>query len=277
MLILGSTGQLGTAFCRLRLDARAVDRAALDLTRLDRISAVLDELRPDALVNCAAYTRVDAAEDDEEAARAVNALAVGEMAAWAKRRSVPFLTFSTDYVFDGSLRRPYLEGDLPNPLGAYGRTKLEGERRALEAHPGALIVRTSWVISGTHPNFVATILRRSQEQTLRVVDDQHGCPTVVDDLARVSLQALERGVSGILHLTNAGPTTWYELARTAVTLGGGDPERIQPCTTADYPTRASRPAFSVLGSDRLTSSGVDPLPPWRESLPAVVAALTRSP
>ena len=211
------------------------------------------------VINCAAYTAVDRAEEEEDLATEINTVAVGVLAEWASLRSRPLLTFSTDYVFDGAADWPYVESSSTNPINAYGRSKLLGE--SLAAGHGALVVRTSWVISGSHPNFVATILRKVREQELRVVDDQRGNPTVAADLARASYAALQSGASGLLHLTNQGETTWYELARTSVGLADLDPSRISPCETRDYPTPARRPTYSVLASERLDGLGLDPLAP----------------
>ncbi len=270
--VVGSDGQLGTAFTRLLGDsARRLNRASLDLADIDSIGPVLDEIRPDAVVNCAAYTNVDGAEADEETATRVNGEAVAVLAEWAHERSCPLLTFSTDYVFGGDASRPYVESSPPGPLGAYGRSKLVGETAAVAS--GALVVRTSWVISGSHHNFVATILRAARERPLRVVDDQHGCPTVAADLAAVAYEALGQGVSGLLHLTNQGATTWYGLARAAIEEAGITDFSIEPCATDEFPRPAPRPGYSVLGSERLDGLGIEGLPPWRESLPALVAEL----
>jgi dTDP-4-dehydrorhamnose reductase len=263
---------LGTAFVRLlRDDAIPITRSDLDLLDTSSIGPVLDDLGPDAVVNCAAYTQVDKAESEEDLATHINGDAVGVMADWAEVNHVPFLTFSTDYVFRGDSSSPYLESSPTDPINAYGRSKLEGERLAM-TH-GGLVVRTSWVISGSHPNFVATMVRLAAQRELRVVDDQRGCPTVCADLAVASLQALRSGLRGMLHITNAGPTTWFELARAAAMEAGLDPEMISPCSTAEYPTEAARPAFSVLGSERLEASGIARPPHWRESLPQVVAEI----
>jgi dTDP-4-dehydrorhamnose reductase len=263
---------LGTAFTRLIGDeAIPVTRADLDLSRPDDIVRVLDRLDPEIVINCAAYTAVDRAEDEEDLATVINSEAVGMLAEWAAQRSRPLLTFSTDYVFDGFSDRPYLESSPTSPINAYGRSKLLGESLAVDH--GALVVRTSWVISGSHPNFVATILRKVKEQELRVVDDQRGCPTVAADLARASYAALRSGGSGLLHLTNQGETTWYELARTCTGLADLDPFRISPCDTEDYPTPARRPAYSVLASERLEDLGLDPMPHWRESIGDLVTEL----
>lgn len=251
--------------------ARLATRADLDLADLGSIEEALDLWNPSLVINCAAYTNVDAAETEEALATRINTEAVGRIADWTQRHERPFLTFSTDYVFDGKGTSPYLESDAPDPVNAYGRSKLGGEALAVDA--GGLVVRTSWVISGSHPNFVATMLRLSSERQLRVVDDQVGCPTIASDLAAASLEALQGGATGLLHLTNQGPTTWFELARAAVSEAGKDPGVIQPCTTEEYPTPARRPAYSVLGSERRESLGVHPLPEWRESLPGLVREL----
>lgn len=263
---------MGTAFTRLLgADAVPLVRSDLDLLHTETIAPTLDDLGPDAVVNCAAYTNVDKAESEEELATRVNGEAVAVLAKWADDNEVPFLTFSTDYVFDGKASTPYLESSPTDPINAYGRSKLGGERAALEH--GGLVVRTSWVVSGSHPNFVATMIRLAGERQLRVVDDQWGCPTVCVDLAVASFEALQTRVRGLLHLTNEGATTWFELARAAVTEAGFDPEIVSPCSTAEYPTEAARPAFSVLGSERLDGSGISRPPHWRESLPQVVAEI----
>ena len=273
VLVTGGSGQLGTAFRAVLGDAMFPSYAELDLARPGSLAAVLDAAGPRASLNCAAYTAVDRAESEEELATTVNGESVGVMAAWAAGRGVPFVTYSTDYVFDGEGDRPYVESDPTDPINAYGRSKLAGEHAALD-HATSLVIRTSWMISGTPPNFVATMLRLVQERDLRVVDDQRGCPTVAGDLARATIAALAHGATGLLHLTNVGETTWFDLARAAVAEAGLDPGLISACGTEDYPTPARRPAYSVLGSERREELGIPPLPHWRMSLPAVVAALT---
>lgn len=274
ILLLGATGQLGTAFRTLLGDSAVpLGRNQLDLALTHDIRPALAAHRPEGIINCAAYTAVDRAEDEEEPAFRVNALAVGELARFAAEHGIPLVTFSTDYVFDGSATRPYVEGDAPSPLSAYGRTKLAGERLALE-YPSSLVVRTSWVISGTHPNFIATIIRKAREGPVRVVDDQEGIPTVAADLAPATWRAMAKGVSGLLHLVNQGQASWFELARAAVELAGMDPRLVQPCPSTEYPTKAPRPLYSVLGSERLGDLGIAPLPHWRQSLPEVVALVT---
>lgn len=259
-------------------DAVAFGHQDLDLARAELVFDAIAAVRPSAVINCAAYTKVDAAEEHELEAYTVNATAVGEMARYAAEAGIPLLTFSTDYVFPGDATEPYVESSPTSPINAYGRTKLAGEHAALDACPHALVVRTSWVISGTHRNFVATILRLADERdVVHVVADQRGKPTIAADLAAASLHALEAGAGGVLHFANEGATTWFDLAREAVRLGGGDPQRIQPCGTADYPTPARRPGYSVLGSERREDLGLPALPHWTASLPAVVAALRAHP
>lgn len=275
ILVTGGSGQLGTALRSLVPDGLYPGRADLDLVRVDAIPGVVDALDPTAIVNCAAYTAVDAAETDEDTAHLVNAVAVGELARCAAERSIPFVTVSTDYVFDGTASRPYVESDPTGPLSAYGRTKLAGERRALAAHPGALVVRTSWVVSASHRNFVSAILDAAaqDDSPIPVVADQRGCPTIATDLAGALLDALDRGVTGVLHVTNSGSATRFGLARAALGLAGGDPDRVVATTTADHPRPARRPAYSVLGSERQAPLGLTPLPPWEVSLAAVVGLL----
>ena len=271
IVVIGADGQLGSAFRRrLGADARYLTINDLDLAETSTIRGVVTDLRPSHIVNCAAYTAVDRAEDDEDTARAINATAVGELAAVAADIGARLVTFSTDYVFDGSKDGAYIEDDEPSPINAYGRTKLEGERAGLAANPKTLVVRTSWLMSGTHPNFAATMLRLINEGQVKVVDDQRGHPTFVDDLATGSLAALDAGATGVLHLTNTGTTTWYGLAREIAASGGFDIDRVQPTTTAEFPTPAARPANSVLDSIRLDELGLDPLPDYHESLERAV-------
>lgn len=283
ILLTGATGQVGTALApRLAQldDVVAPGRRDFDLSRPASLAGALDRLAPSVIVNLAAFTDVDGAEDHEDEATAVNGAAVDVLTGWAAANGGWVLTMSSDYVFDGRGDRPLLEGDPTAPINAYGRSKLVGERAAL-ATDAALVVRTSWVVSATHPNFVATMLSLLDRGVdPQVVDDQHGRPTVADDLSmRLAelVQVRPTGLvqarpTGLVHLANAGTTTWCGLAREVARLAGTDVGRITACGTDEFPTPARRPAWSVLGSRRLAELGLDPLPPWRESLPAVVAA-----
>jgi dTDP-4-dehydrorhamnose reductase len=270
--IVGPTGQVGTHLARLLPEASLVGRAQLDLAQPAAVGPVLDRLQPATVFNCAAYTGVDAAEEDEETATLVNGEAVGALARWCAANGARLVSFSTDYVFDGEAEDPYVESTPTDPVNAYGRSKLVGERLALEAGADLLLVRTSWVISEVPPNFISTMLSRAGEGSLRVVDDQWGRPTIAADLAAAVLEAESLGTTGILHLAGEGVTTWYELARTALEMAGAT-EAVSACTTADYPTRAKRPRYSVLGSERAAELGLTSMPHWRTGLPAVVDAL----
>jgi dTDP-4-dehydrorhamnose reductase len=265
--VLGATGQLGSAFARALGDTcLPVTRDDLDLADTGAIGPWVDSAAPDLVINCAAYTAVDAAETDRDMALAVNAVAVGELATATARLGIPLVTFSTDYVFDGEKKGGYVESDVPNPLNVYGATKLEGERLALKTNPGTLLVRTSWLLSTTHRNFLTTMLGLLAEGEVSVVDDQRGRPTFTDDLARATMDAIQSGAAGILHLTNQGETTWYGLARQIAEVSGNNPEKVKPTTSAALGRAAARPANSVLDSDRLADLGLSPLPASQHSL-----------
>ena len=278
ILVVGKTGQLGTAFLR-RYGSQAgfLDRASLDLSDVARIQPALAGLRPSAVINCAAYTDVDKAESEPEAAHRINSTAVKALATSCAELGAAFVTYSTDYVFDGTSDRPYVESDPPSPISVYGYSKRAGEMAALSAHPGALIIRTSWVLSGTHANFAAAMLRRARQGSVRVVADQRGSPTLVNDLVGATLGALEAQASGILHMSNEGVLSWFELAQEVVNLAGFDPSIVEPCTTADYPTPAARPSNSVLESERLDSLGLHRLPHYGTSLQRAVEELLSGP
>lgn len=268
IILFGATGQLGTAFVRALGDEVWVpERKSADLTRPETLRNLILTRRPDRVINCAAYNAVDQAETDEATAEVVNHQAVAIMAEASRDCGAQLVTFSTDYVFDGEKPGPYVESDQTRPLNAYGRTKVAGERACLLIQPEALVIRTSWLVSATHPNFVGRMLELGASgKPTSVVDDQTGHATVADDLVRSTLAAIDRGMRGILHLSNPGPVTWYGLACKAFTFAGYDTELLTPCTTADYPSPARRPRNSVLESERL--SPVDPvrLPPLDGSL-----------
>ncbi len=283
IVIVGAEGQVGTAFrTLLGDDATYLSRDSFDLCDTEtRIPQVLEPLDPDIIINCAAYTAVDQAEADFATAQTVNATAVGDLAAFAHRTGARFATFSTDHVFDGTNHGPYVESDLPNPLNVYGQTKRSGEIAALDVNPKTLVVRTSWVIAGSHRNFAQAILEATRKDTISVVNDQRGTPTIADDLAPAVLDAVHQGVEGMLHLTNQETVSRYELAREVLSIAGHDPERVRPCTTAEYPTIARRPENGALESERLDSLSLSPLPPYRAGLErairGIVEAMDREP
>ena len=274
--VLGASGQLGSAFVRLLGDScLPITRTDLDLRQPNAIGPWVASVRPDTLVNCAAYTAVDAAETDSETARAVNAAAVGQLAGACRSVGARFITFSTDYVFDGEKDDGYIEIDEPNPLNVYGWTKLEGEQLALDAYSSTLVVRTSWLLSSTHDSFITKIMRAIQGGEVSVVKDQRGRPTFVDDLVKGTLQAIDAGAAGLLHMANQGETTWFELAQQVGRLTGQDPGRVISILDRELGRAAQRPTCSILNSVRLESLHIDPLPHYKERLPEVVRSITK--
>lgn len=273
-VVVGAAGQLGSALIAHLDDPVAMTRRDLDITDRATVRTVLGGLRPQTVYNAAAYTDVDGTEADPDGAYAVNSDGVRWLAEACDDIGAKLVTFSTDYVFDGTAER-YVESDQTDPINIYGASKLAGERAAFESGGDVLIIRTSWLISTTHPNFVSTMLRLADSGGARVVDDQSGRATVARDLARAAIAAAPVA-SGLLHLSNPGVLSWFELARRAVELAGMDPELIRPCTTEEFPRPAKRPRRSVLESERLGPLGLEPLPHIDDSLPALVDAQVRS-
>ena len=279
ILVTGAAGQLGTDLVRTCRaagdDVLAVDRTVLDITDRDAVLGTVGSWRPDAIVNAAAYTAVDACETAVDAAYAVNALAVRWLAEAVDRFDSHLVHVSTDYVFDGESPVPYTEWDTPNPRSVYGASKLAGER---EAGPGACVVRTSWVCGAHGSNMVKTVVKLAAERPeLAFVDDQRGHPTFTADLAGMLRRlALDRR-SGIHHVTNQGAVSWYEFVREVVALMGRDPGMVRPIRTADLqpPRPAPRPANSVLDNAVLRLAGVPLLRHHSEALAEVVAQLVR--
>lgn len=302
ILLVGKTGQVGRELAPLldRLgQLTPLDRRELDLSQPDEIRRVIRGVRPDLIVNAAAYTAVDRAESDEPTARAMNAVAPRVMAEEARQLGALLVHYSTDYVFDGNKRTPYEEDDPPNPINAYGRTKLEGERLIQQIGPAYLIFRTAWVYARQGRNFLLTILRLAAEkQELRIVRDQVGAPTSSREIAAATAKVLSQicsstnGASpwsttkGIYHMTAAGETTWYDFAGRILELAstrscsadwfraatGNRPliaRKIVPIATADFPTPARRPAYSVLANRRLKDAFGISLPHWEMQLRAV--------
>jgi dTDP-4-dehydrorhamnose reductase len=278
-LVTGAGGQLGTDVVQLlrayRADVTTVDHRALDVTDAAAAERVLTDAAPDVVINCAAYTEVDAAETDEATATLINGVAPGHLARWCAANGARLIHVSTDYVFAGDATTPYDVGHEVDPRSAYGRSKAAGERAVLAAGGDAHVVRTAWVYGVAGPNFVKTIARLAGErETLSVVDDQRGSPTWSLHLAR-GLTAL--GVAdvapGIWHCTGAGETTWYGFARAVFDELGLDPSRVQPTTSADFPRPAPRPAYSVLSMRKWREAGLPELPDWRAALHEAVKTL----
>lgn len=257
-----------------------VDLPELDITDARAVDALLDELGEastlDGIVNCAAWTDVDGAEAQPDAARAVNADGAGVLARAAAARGMPLLHISTDYVFDGAppldgdgRPRPYLESDPTGPRSVYGRTKLEGEQQVLVASPSHTVVRTAWLYGLDGANFPATMLRLAGErEAVQVVTDQVGSPTWSGHLAPAILGLLERGVSGLLHLTGGGHVSWCGFAEEIFRQAEVDC-RVEPTTSEEFVRPAPRPAWSALESGR---DDVLPLPPWQDGLAGYLAA-----
>jgi dTDP-4-dehydrorhamnose reductase len=246
---------------------------ALDLTDASSIEQALGR-DVQAVINCAAYTDVDGAEKNEAAATAVNGAGVAALVARCDALGVPLVHFSTDYVFDGLGRAPYPIDHPAAPLNAYGRSKRAGEEAVLASPGRHLVVRTSWLYAPWGKNFVLTIAKLASERDeLRVVDDQRGRPTHAAHLARVSLALLERGAQGVFHVTDGGVCTWFELARE-VGASVAPRCRVEPCTTADFPRPARRPAYSVLDLSR-TEALVGPMPDWRANVADALARRER--
>ena len=277
LLVFGRTGQVATELARAAPGAAFLGRAEADLSDPGACAAAIRDRAPDAVINAAAWTAVDAAETDEAAAHVVNADAPAAMAAACAARRVPFLHVSTDYVFDGSGEVPWREDDPTAPLGAYGRTKLAGERGVRDAGGPHAILRTSWVFSAHGSNFVRTMLRLSETRdALSVVDDQVGGPTPAADIAATLLALADRlrdgHRGGTYHYGGAPPVSWAGFARETFRRAGRAVEVIG-IPSSDYPTPAARPLNSRLDGARLLAEhGIAP-PDWRAGLDAVLAEL----
>jgi dTDP-4-dehydrorhamnose reductase len=272
VLVTGAGGQVGTELVQLLGDdGLGLTRTDLDVTDRDAVHAAVHAHRPDVVVNAAAWTAVDAAESEPDAAMGLNATAVGHLVEAATDIGARFVTYSTDYVFDGTKPTPYVETDPTNPQSVYGKTKLAGEQAA---GPEALVLRTSWVCGFHGGNMVKTILRLAAEHDrLSFVDDQWGHPSFADDLAAKTLELLETDLRCVVHLTNQHAVSWYEFARYVLEAAGDDPDRVDPITTADLPRPAPRPANSVLDNAVLRAAGIDLLDDFRVPLERLVGRL----
>ncbi len=282
ILLTGKNGQVGWELQRTLAplgEVVAVDRQSLDLGNPGSIRAVIREVKPDLIVNPAAYTAVDKAESEPELAMAVNGIAPGIMAEEAKKLGAAMIHYSTDYVFDGGKTSPYTEDDIPNPINVYGKTKLAGEQAIQAAGVPHLILRTSWVYGMRGKNFLLTVLRLAKERDeLKIVDDQIGAPTWSRMIAEASAQIIAQAyapvshrplaiaeVSGIYNLTAAGRTSWCGFTR-AILENAQEGTRLSPIPTTDYPLPAPRPLFSLLAGDELSETFGVKLPAWEDSL-----------
>lgn len=287
ILLTGKDGQVGWELQRSLAtvgDVTAVGRRQLDLSDPDSVRKLIRDIRPDVIVNAAAYTAVDKAESEPDLAMAVNGIAPGVMAEEAKRLHASMVHYSTDYVFDGTKKQPYVEGDAPKPLNVYGQTKLAGERAIQATGVPHLILRTSWIYGARGKNFLLTILRLAREKSeLKIVDDQIGAPTWSRMLAEVTAQMLTRhyspasrrfsditDISGLYHVVSGGSVSWCGFARKILEIVSSHAShplpKLNPITTAEYPLPAKRPQNSILSTEKFEHACGLAMPSWDESL-----------
>lgn len=283
VLVIGSAGQVGWELMGAfppTYDVRGVNRTQLDLTDIQAVRACLRQVRPEVIVNAAAYTAVDQAEHDPELARAINTTAVEVMGEEARKLGTAVVHFSTDYVFDGAKRSPYLPEDTPNPLSVYGRTKLDGELALLASGASAIIIRTSWVYGTRGRNFLLSMLRlAATKPEIRVVADQVGSPTWCRSIAHAAAHIITTAVqgdsdrrsfdqfAGIYHFTGGGATTWYHFAQRIFEIADLPQQPvILPISTDEYPAAACRPRYSVLDCRKTEQTFDLLLPDWEQAL-----------
>ncbi len=287
ILVTGADGQLGNEFRKLarsRYDLEFIftDIGELDITKESEVNAFLDKNRVNYILNCAAYTAVDKAEEEPEKADLLNSHAVKILGGISNDRDIRLIHFSTDYVFDGTKKSPYTEEDTPHPVTIYGKSKLEGEK-IIRKSKNCMIIRTSWLYSASGNNFVKTIMRISREKDeLQVVSDQIGSPTWANDLARTTLIIIDRTKNNktrdrylLYHYSNEGTCTWYDFATEIVKLAGFT-IKIRPVHTEDYPAKAPRPSYSVLDTTKIRNELGIKIPDWKESLQHCITEINQT-
>jgi len=276
VLVTGANGQLGwelqqAAKANPNFEFIFLDRSAMDLSNPDGLLKIIESYAPSAIINTAAYTAVDKAEIEKSLAHVINAEAVAELASIAKNKNIPFITYSTDYVFSGNAAIPYVTDTQLAPVNYYGKTKADGEQMALAANPDSIIIRTSWVFSSHGYNFVKTMIRLMKERdSLNIVGDQQGRPTYARDLATASIQilnALNLGlpIKGIYHFANTGETTWFDFAQKIKELAGLECT-LTPINSDQFPTPAKRPNYSVLDTQKIEKELNLHIPHWELAL-----------
>ena len=274
VLVTGSKGQVGSEIVELSIDYENnyffTDKDTLDITNENEIQALIEENNIDIIINCAAYTDVDKAEDDVENADKINNLAVKYLSKISREKNIKLIHISTDYVFDGTKHKPYMEHDISNPNGVYGKTKLDGEKAMQKINPKhSIIIRTSWVYSSYGANFVKTMLRLGKEkESLDVIYDQVGTPTYARDLAKTILEiipTIKNNDVEIFNYSNEGVLSWYDFAKTIFELGGTSC-KVNPIETKDYPTPAARPYYSLLNKSKIKETFNIAIPYWKDSL-----------
>ena len=276
ILVTGANGQLGWELAQLAATYSMyefifADRSMFDLSKPELFESLIQKWSPQAIINTAAYTAVDKAETEQDLANLINATAVAELARIAGENDILFMTFSTDYVFNGNASSPYLTDTIIDPVNFYGTTKAQGEVMALDVNPNTIIIRTSWVFSSHGNNFVKTMMRLMKErESLNVVSDQIGRPTYAKDLAIATIKIINevsggKKISGVYHYANKGVTSWFEFAQQIKKNAGLSCE-LNPINTAQFPTPAKRPAYSVLDTQKIESAINIDIPSWEESL-----------
>jgi dTDP-4-dehydrorhamnose reductase len=286
ILVTGSNGQLGWEIAQAassfpEFEFVFVDRNAMDLAMPSEIESVINLFAPHAIINAAAYTAVDKAETEKDIAHIINAEAVEKLATISKNRNIPFITYSTDYVFSGNATSPYLTDTQLAPVNYYGQTKAEGEQMAIAANPNTIIIRTSWVFSSHGNNFVKTMMRLMKDRdALNIVGDQKGRPTFAKDLALASIQILQsinegKTFSGIYHYANTGETTWFGFAEKIKEYAGIECD-LTAISSDQFPTPAKRPAYSVLDTQKIEKELGIEIPHWETALKQCIHQLTHS-
>lgn len=291
VLVTGANGQLGRELRAAATNGRdrfvftdvssvqGLETVYLDITNIDAVRIICDSEKIDVIVNCAAYTNVDKAEDDSASAMALNSAAAGNLATVAAERGATLIHISTDYVFQGDRPEPCREDWPTSPLGVYGSTKLLGERKIAESGCESIIFRTAWLYSSYGKNFVKTMLQLTAERdSLKVVFDQVGTPTYAKDLAGLILKVIREdklGLTGIYHYSGEGAISWYDFAIAIRDLGGNTCD-IRPCHTEDYPSKARRPRFSVLDKTKVKETFKVEIPYWRDSLADCIRRIKES-
>jgi len=280
IVVIGAKGQLGSEFQNLEknypfFQFYFYDVAEMDIVNRALVEKGIEELKPDYLINCAAYTAVDKAETEKELAFAINSDAVKNLALSCSKHNVHFIHISTDYVFDGEATEPYQENSILNPTNVYGQSKLKGEEEALDGDKNVIVIRTAWVYSAYGNNFVKTMLRlMTSKPEISVVADQYGSPTYAYDLAMAIMHIITSGkwVPGIYHFTNEGVISWFDFAEQIKNIRKLS-STIHAITTAEYPTRAKRPKYSVLDKTKIQKTFGLELRSWRESLKECLAII----
>ena len=288
VLVTGANGQLGSELRRATADHEAnlnfifTDVAELDITNLQAVEQFVKDNNIKYIVNCAAYTAVDKAEDDIELCYKINKEAARNLGIAATNNEAKVIHTSTDYVFDGTGNRPYLETDPVNPKSVYGKSKQEGEATLLEVCPDSIVIRTAWLYSIYGNNFVKTMIKLGKERdALNVVADQTGSPTNAADLAKAIVKILDHSESynhfkaGIYHYTNEGVTSWYDFTVAIHKFAGITTCKVSPITTDQYPTRASRPNYSVLDKNKIKATFELEIPKWEDSLRVCIEELIK--